>query len=307
VTALDNQKKALDFLDISPFVRYAHKCINAEKSNHKIPWRYIYDYEFLYIARGQMDVLTDEKSYTLEENDIHIIPPMLWHCLEIPDGKRCTYYSVHFDFINLGEENNFSAIDVYVSNCNRNIEKAPVNETLARRLLYTLGNLELPSKMHINDSVSYTKILDTIIKVQNEKSFAYQIDLKCNMLLLLKQILNDVRLKIVGKNKAGADNFSSVTQYLLEHYPEQISFQAISHIYGYSYSSFRRLFKEKSGKTPHEFLTDLRLERAVELLYKSEYTVSEIAAAVGYDDSAYFSRVFRLKKGCSPSAFIKSE
>ncbi len=48
----------IDFLDISPFVRYAHHMPDANKDNHVIPWRYIYDYEFIYVVQGSMEVQT---------------------------------------------------------------------------------------------------------------------------------------------------------------------------------------------------------------------------------------------------------
>lgn len=303
---MEAQKKTLDFLDISPYVRYAHRCLKADKNNHQIPWRYIYDYEFLYIAGGCINLMTENDSYMLEANEIHIIPPMVWHRMDIPDGKSCSYYSVHFDFINLGRENDFSPEEIYIARCNADMKAAPVDEKLLRRPLCVLGSLQLPKKMPINDPIAYTVLLNSMIQTQAEKNFAYEIDLKCNMLLLLKQILNDVRLRIVGTADSRTDNLSAITQYVLDHYGEQISFDAISHIYGYSYSNFRKLFKQKSGKSPNEFLTDVRIEKAVELLYSRKYTVSEISFMVGYEDSAYFSRVFRQKKGCSPSSYVKA-
>ena len=208
--------------------------------------------------------------------------------------------------MNLGQENDFSPEEIYIARCNADLETAPVDERLLRRPLCLLGSMELPRKMRINDPIAYTRILNDIIQTQSEKNFAYEIDLKCSMLSLLKQILSDVRLRIIGQADSRMDHMSAITQYVLDHYSEPISFEAIARIYGYSYSSFRKLFKQKSGKSPHEYLTDLRMEKAVELLYSRKYTVGEVAFQVGYDDSAYFSRVFRQKKGCAPSAYIKS-
>ena len=303
---MEKQKRELDFLDISPFVRYAHRCLNADRANHQIPWRYIYDYEFLFVTQGSIHYITEQEELQLAGGDIHIIPPLVWHRMEIPEDTRCSYYSVHFDFVDLGQENDFSPEEVYIARCNADLKTAPVDERLFRRPLYTLGSLQLPKKMQIHDPVAYTKILSDMITAQNEKYFAYEIDLKCGMLQLLKLIVNDVRLRIVSAAGDHTDSLSAITQYVLEHFGEQISFEAICRIYGYSYSSFRKLFKQKSGKSPHEFLTDLRIEKAVELLYTRKYTITQIADMVGYEDYAYFSRVFRQKKGCPPSAYIKT-
>ncbi len=181
-----------------------------------------------------------------------------------------------------------------------------MDEKLLRRPLYVLGNIEMPQKMHITDPIAYTEILNRIINATKEKAFAYEIDLKCNMLMLLKQILNDVRLHVISKNTSSTDNLSAITQFILGNYQTAINFDALCHMYGYSYSNFRKLFKRYSGKTPNEFLTDVRIQKAVELLYTQQYSVTDIAFMVGYADSSYFSRIFRKHKGCSPTEFVRN-
>lgn len=66
----------------------------------------------------------------------------------------------------------------------------------------------------------------------------------------------------------------------------------------------RRLFKRETGCSPHEYLLDLRLDHACEMLNAlggNTCIIKEIAYACGFDDPLYFSRMFRKKKGCSPS------
>jgi AraC-like DNA-binding protein len=55
--------------------------------------------------------------------------------------------------------------------------------------------------------------------------------------------------------------------------------------------------------TPSEFIRDVRLQRAAELLGEDANTVSEVAYAVGYRSVSSFSRLFRDRFGCSPAAF----
>lgn len=302
---MEVKKSTLTFLDISPYVRYAHRVTAATAHNHQIPTRQIYDYEFLFVTSGVMRISSGNEAYVLEKNDIHIIPPMTWHSISIPDGEFCDYYSVHFDFVNLGSENDFSPEEIYIARCNRHIEVAPVDEKLTHRpCLCIFGEFELPKKMRINDPVEYIKTLKNMIEVQEKKEFAYQIDLKCGMLVLLKLILNDLRLRIIKSEDKRHEYVASIAKYMVEHYREDISFNALCHMYGYSYSSFRHLFKQRYGKSPNDFIIGLRIEKASELLYTGKYTISEVAYLVGYNDSAYFSRIFKKRKGCSPSAYM---
>ncbi|MFR1434473.1 MAG: AraC family transcriptional regulator [Acutalibacteraceae bacterium] len=297
----------INFLDISPYVRFAHYTSDADKDNHIVPWRYIYDYEFIYIVRGSMEVQTDDETYTLNADDIHIMSPHIWHRRSIPNDQTCDYYSVHFDFLIMGEENDFSPEETYLRHCNKkNLRSAPVDERLYHRPLYVLGNIEMPKKLHISNSVAYTELLNHIVTASTEKAFAYEIDLKCYMLMLIKQILMDVRLHVISKNSNSQANLAAITQYILDNYQTNINFETLCHMYGYSYSNFSDLFKRYSGKSPHKFLTEVRIEKAAELLYSKQFSVTDIAFMVGYTDSSYFSRIFRKYKGCSPSAFINN-
>lgn len=298
----------IDLSELSPYVRYVHSCTDARSSTHQVPWRMIYDYEFLFVIKGRMEIVTETGAVVLSENEIHTVPPMLYHTVRIPEGVSCTYYSVHFDFVNLGRENDFSPEEVYISNCNRNLESVPMNEYLKRRPNYSPECVVFPGKMTVGDPESYTDLLDSMILIQREKPFAWEIDMKCAMLSLLKLTLLDrMRQGTAEPVRRDMEHYSAITAYLLDHYSEPIDFERLSQLFGYSYSSFRKKFKEKSGKSPHEYLTDLRIEEAVKLLRSRRYTVSEVAWMVGYEDSSYFSRLFRKRKGCPPRKLMHGE
>jgi AraC family transcriptional regulator len=70
-----------------------------------------------------------------------------------------------------------------------------------------------------------------------------------------------------------------------------------------SRSQLRRYFLAKFGKTPHEWMDDLRLAEAVRLLKASDLTVKEIAARLGYDYPGNFARQFKRRHGCNPSEY----
>jgi transcriptional regulator GlxA family with amidase domain len=66
---------------------------------------------------------------------------------------------------------------------------------------------------------------------------------------------------------------------------------------------FHRVFSNTVSLTPQAYLTGLRIEKAKELLLTTELTISEIAAACGFSQPAYFSRVFREQAGLTPTSF----
>lgn len=72
---------------------------------------------------------------------------------------------------------------------------------------------------------------------------------------------------------------------------------------GLSRIHFGRTFKRATGVTPMRYLTEFRLERAKELLDRSDLFIGEIGQRVGFDDRLHFSRVFKKLVGISPRGF----
>ena len=67
-----------------------------------------------------------------------------------------------------------------------------------------------------------------------------------------------------------------------------------------SRSGLQREFARRFGTSPGQYLTDLRLERAMELLFKGELSVREVAMKTGFSDEKYFSRAFKAHFGVTP-------
>ncbi|MBR3967365.1 MAG: helix-turn-helix domain-containing protein [Clostridia bacterium] len=76
---------------------------------------------------------------------------------------------------------------------------------------------------------------------------------------------------------------------------------------GYSEDYIRACFKEKTGKTPMDFLSDIRINHARFLIdiYKNHFSLAEIAEKCGYTDYVYFSKKFKEKVGISPMLYKK--
>ena len=75
---------------------------------------------------------------------------------------------------------------------------------------------------------------------------------------------------------------------------------------GYCPDHMRRLFRKETGKTPHEYLMDLRIKSAKNLLISrkiSNYTISEIATFSGFRDATYFCRAFKKATGRAPAEY----
>lgn len=74
-----------------------------------------------------------------------------------------------------------------------------------------------------------------------------------------------------------------------------------------SHNYLRTLIKERTGSSFVKYLTEIRLERAAEILQTTELKVQEVARNVGFEDAAYFTRVFTKKYHCSPVKFREKQ
>ena len=82
-----------------------------------------------------------------------------------------------------------------------------------------------------------------------------------------------------------------------------ISLREAAGIANMSESHLSYIFKKETGKSFVEFMTSLRIEKAVELLRTTSLTNAEIARQVGYDNINYFGRAFKKVTGFSPTRY----
>lgn len=76
----------------------------------------------------------------------------------------------------------------------------------------------------------------------------------------------------------------------------------------FSYDYLRKLFKKELGVTPHQFLTDKRLQTAADMLsygYTDNHNIAEISQLCGFREPLYFSRMFKKKYGVAPSHYLE--
>lgn len=98
---------------------------------------------------------------------------------------------------------------------------------------------------------------------------------------------------------------SPAVLYISMHYDEQITVEQMAALCSRSVTSFRRCFEKATGKPPFEYLYEVRVKAAINLLKRTDMSVSEIAGRVGYSTLSSFSRHFLRLTGRTPSVMRK--
>jgi len=91
--------------------------------------------------------------------------------------------------------------------------------------------------------------------------------------------------------------------WIAEHYDEPSPVAVMIRLSELSERSFNRRFKQATGLTPLEYVHTLRLEEAKQLLEVDDEPIELIAQSVGYEDAAFFGRLFRRKVGMTPAQY----
>ena len=114
--------------------------------------------------------------------------------------------------------------------------------------------------------------------------------------------------EIYGKAERGVGGYlskhtSRAVSYINEHYSGPITISEIADTCKVSTSYLSRQFKSEIGVSVHDYITNLRITKATNLLDKMN--VAQTAAHVGFCDSSHFIAVFKKKLGITPSEYLK--
>lgn len=109
---------------------------------------------------------------------------------------------------------------------------------------------------------------------------------------------------IVGKGEEKSNSIIEMAEeYIKDNFHKDVSLDEVSKTVNISPYYFSKIFKEGTGKNFIEYLTNIRMERAKELLSTTEHSMKEICAMCGYSDPNYFSRSFKKNVGVTPTEF----
>ena len=168
-----------------------------------------------------------------------------------------------------------------------------------------LSDTPLPFPLH-----SYVGMQEDIISLYRnldftwlEKSPGYELKARALYMIILQRFYELVFFN--DKIKKYNVHIRKAIKYIVEHYTEDISLKMLGEEVELSSSYLGNLFKKETGISLQQYLTNIRLNHAENLLRSGEYNVNEAAWASGFSDPFYFSKLFKKERGVLPSVLIK--
>ena len=126
---------------------------------------------------------------------------------------------------------------------------------------------------------------------------------------MLVSVLALINNRLLGTDEVADKNAGLISELIskLKYYQNlEMNVADCARMCSLSLSHFTRVFREITGQSPQQFIINLRISRAKELLSYTDMNISEIAEASGFHDQNYFARVFKKSVGQTPSEYRKS-
>ena len=111
------------------------------------------------------------------------------------------------------------------------------------------------------------------------------------------------RLVAMAASEVASNPVSEVISYVQENMSEPLTVSDMAERVALSPSAFSHLFREVTGKSPYQFVKEMRLNSARELLIEGRLSVTQVSRAVGYASTSHFINEFRDRFGTTPRAY----
>jgi len=244
-----------------------------------VPRRTIRDQELVLVIGGNGSFFIEEKEHPVQPGMLFYFYPDLVHSATTGLNPPMHFIAVHFTLAS-GE---------YDGN------KWSFNSDL----LY----LPLKPVQQLSNWDNALRILKELHQTWSQKKIGYQ----WKSSILLQHFFYEI-IQDRTSPKESHINICRVNQaidYIKANYNTHLSVKELSSLFGISCGYFTEIFKSVTGKTPIEYINQIRIDKSKELLLNTTLKIKEIALKAGFKDEFYFSRVFKKLEGCSPSQFIQ--
>ncbi len=295
------------FREIRPYVRFAH----YTDFPLKVPSRYIRDHEFILVDKGRGVLYTESGPHAYKEGSLLMIPPGVLHSFrdDLEASSGYAHWAIHFDWEPRSEEELLQIVGE---------EAGPIRPDEAPGEASSLSSVWLPNLVRIDGvGEEIRRLIESVVEAFREERPFRKLELQSAMLRLLLVLATglqegELTYESLGdrKKKTESKGRAEITDYILKIHDAVRDNTDAGEIHNrwreevfFSAPHFHRLFKEQTGLPPLEYATKLRMEKGARLLLGTELSVKEIAFVCGYEDSKYFSRLFRQREGMSPKQY----
>ena len=253
------------------------------RENKDYPVHKHYEIELFFCLKGKYDLLIGNEKYILNKGELAVIGSMIPHGLPETNLK----YDSACRVIEVGP--------AMLGKFFAQLEKEPFSDPVF--------NLNLPEHKHI------IQLINELGELSNNSSPFSFLAQTGNVYKICAYVFENFIKSNTNANTAKKVttimNIENCLDYIYTNYDKKITVEDAAALCGYSTSNFCKIFKSITNDTFHNVLNTHRIKVACALLEDSTLSMEEISAKVGFSDVKSFYRVFKEKKGATPSVYRK--
>lgn len=262
--------------------------------------RYIYNYhrhnyiEVIYVYEGTYNQFINGKKHTLNEGDVCILNPNCIHReLNITDSDFVIFLCISKHFLDIdmlrNTVNKKELIDFF------NIENYVKN-----------GPKEYISFKSMDDD-KVKHIVEMIIKESYYKNTGYQYIIKGYLVRLFTILFNNHEEIYVSEDIEKVENsmFYEIDSYIRKNI-STVTRNELGDIFFFDPDHINRIIRKNTGKIYSQYLIDIKMEMAREMIRDSKNSINNIIKELGYSNKSYFYKKFVEKYGVTPNEYRKN-
>ncbi len=252
-------------------------------------------WEFLYVDKGEVDILAGKKGYKLQKGDIVFHSPNEFHSVKANGRTAPNIMVVSFNCSS-------SAMDYFKSNKIFNLSSYQI---------------DLLSKIFCEGQRTFLTNLNCgykeLVKKEAADEFASEQLIKLYIELLLIDIIrsnikneNCNRIDTVVKEKMENDVVVEIINFMEENIYSNFTFDFICEKFFIGKTHLKTIFKKKTNESVMAYFQKLKMKEAKKLIREKKYNFSQIAEILGFESIHYFSRCFKKITNMTPSEYATS-
>ncbi len=246
--------------------------------------------EMIYFEKGTFAFSCNSVDYTIEGPALAFVDAGVLHGLSLRRGQRES--ALVFDCRMLSFE--------WYDESQRVILEPLINQ-----------KVKLPPFLYPEDEIwpeilpLYKKALTEARKKKASSNLKVKLYLAEILSLLYEHQLLTATETMAEAKGYQVENIKKAATYIREHYTSKMKISDVADYMGMSEQYLCRYFKKMTGKTLTEYMNEIRIEKASEMLSNTNEKVIDIAIQCGYDNISYFIKRFKNLKGITPQEYRK--
>jgi AraC-like DNA-binding protein len=236
-------------------------------------------YIIIYCTSGEGWYKIGEKTYSVRENQYIILPPNKPYSFGANNTKPWTIYWIHFK-----------------GKLASSFFKSPI----------------IPQQIQTTENSRLQDRIQLFEEIYENLELSFHSDHYCYASLCLFHFLASFRYidqyrQIRNKDVKEYRFSEKVIYYMRENVESNLTLELLAKHFNFSPSHFSARFQEETKQSPIKYFISLKVEKACQYLELSNMKISDIYPKLGFQDAAYFSRIFSKVMGVSPSKYRERE